>query len=81
MLLLGDVSGTRDGQAWPPRGSVVELPDDEAAQLCRTQMARPVVETEMVEKAVIDDADVERRAPLTTKTGPARRARSEPQSV
>jgi hypothetical protein len=75
VLLLGDVSGTRDGQAWPPRGSVVELPDDEAEQLCRTHMARPVVETEMVAAVVAED--VEQRGPLTTKTGPGRRARSD----
>jgi hypothetical protein len=82
VLLLGEVSGTRDGQAWPPRGSVVELPEDEAIRLCENRMARPVV-TEMVtmgapaaETAVVAE-DVERRGPLTTKTGPGRRARSE----
>jgi len=31
--LLADVTGTRDGAEWPPRGTVVELPDDEAAAL------------------------------------------------
>lgn len=76
--LLGELSGTRDGQAWPPRGSIVELPDDEAAQLCANRMARPVV-TEMVTMggesvatAVTVD-DVEQRGPLTTKNGPAKR--------
>jgi hypothetical protein len=37
-----DVSGTRDGQPWPPRGSVIDLPDDEARQYCESGMAEPV---------------------------------------
>jgi hypothetical protein len=74
ILLVGEISGTRDGQEWPPRGSVVELPEDEAVQLCDRGMARPVVETEMVEVAVVPAETVEERGPLTTKTGPGRRA-------
>lgn len=70
--LKGDISGTREGQPWPPRGSVVDLPDDEAAKLCATGMAVPVPADE-VEAAVMPD-DVERRT-LTTETGPARKAR------
>jgi hypothetical protein len=77
VLLTGDISGTRDGQEWPPRDSVVDLPDAEATQLCQLGMARPVVETEMVSTAVVDEDDVEARGPLTTKTGPGRRARSQ----
>lgn len=80
VLLLAEMSGTRDGQAWPPRGTVVDLPDDEAARLCELFMARPVVETEMVEKAVLVAPEVEVRGvevrgdgPLTTKNGPALR--------
>lgn len=37
-----DVSGTRNGQEWPRRGSVIELPDEEAAEYCRNGMAEPV---------------------------------------
>lgn len=36
------MSGTRNGQDWPPRGSVLELPDAEGADYCRTGMAEPV---------------------------------------
>lgn len=61
VLLIGDVSGTRNGQAWPPRGSTIELPDDEAAILCQQRMATPVVEGN-VEYAVLDGSDVEKRA-------------------
>jgi hypothetical protein len=51
----------------------VDLPDDEAATLCREGMARPVtVEAVPVEAAVADAAAVEVR-PLTTATGPGRR--------
>lgn len=39
-----DISGSRDGMPWPRRGGVVDLGDDEAAQLCRAGMAEPVAE-------------------------------------
>lgn len=44
--LLGEVSGTRNGQQWPPRLSVVDLPDDEALPLVATRMARLVADAE-----------------------------------
>jgi hypothetical protein len=53
-----DVSGARDGEPWPPRGGTIELPDDEAAQLCASGMAEPVAEHKAAEKAVpADDAE------------------------
>lgn len=68
--LRGDISGTRDGQDWPPRGSVIELPDDEAATLCQNGMATPVADGQ-VEMAVVPDADVEERyVPLTGEAAP-----------
>ena len=85
VVLLGELSGTRDGQSWPPRGSIVELPEDEAVRLCENKMARPAV-TEMVtmgtdpaptERAVAPEVDVEERGPLTTKNGAGRRAKAE----
>lgn len=66
--LKGDISGTREGLPWPPRGSTVELPDDEAAQLCASGMAVPVPAGE-VETAVPDDAET--RSPLTTDAAAA----------
>lgn len=77
IVLIGDVSGTRNGQPWPPRGSTIELPDDEAAVLCQQRMAKPAVDLDAgVEYAVVDDSDVELRAdeapgPLTTDKAPA----------
>lgn len=67
VLLLGEVSGTRDGREWPPRGSVLDLPEVEAVALCRGGMARPVVD-DVVETAVPVAPDVEVRAePLTRR--------------
>lgn len=62
VILLGDISGSRDGQDWPPRGSELDLPDDEAALLCAQRMARPVV-TELVETEIA--------TPLTTDVAEA----------
>lgn len=66
--LRGDISGTRDGQDWPPRGTVIDLPDDEAASLCQTGMAVPVPADD-VRAAVPPDDDVEQRV-LTGEAAP-----------
>jgi len=55
-----DVSGARNGRAWPARGEVIELPDGEAADLCASDMAEPVADDD-VETAVPAD-DSEKRA-------------------
>jgi hypothetical protein len=67
--LQGDISGTRDGQPWPPRGTRIDLPDLEAMDLCRTGMAVPVP-AEEIKTAVVADDDVEVRA-LTTDSAAA----------
>lgn len=33
------LSGTRDGKDWPPRGELVDLPDDEAEHMIRAGLA------------------------------------------
>jgi hypothetical protein len=63
-----DISGTRNGVEWPPRGSVIDLPDEEAAAYCERGMAEPVTEFKDAEKAVAPDA--EERGPMTTRSGP-----------
>ncbi|MFI1767517.1 hypothetical protein ACH41H_36470 [Streptomyces sp. NPDC020800] len=69
--IRGDISGSRDGVPWPKRGEVMELPDDEGAQLCASGLATPVKDTEKdVEKAVPDD-DSEKRSGLTTENSGA----------
>lgn len=37
--MLVDVSGTRNGEAWPKRGEVADLPTDEAQHLVTVGMA------------------------------------------
>jgi len=39
IVLAAQISGTRDGKVWPAPGTVLELPDDEARALVRTDMA------------------------------------------
>jgi len=39
--MKASISGTRNGQPWPPRGAVAELPDDEAEQLLWLDLAEP----------------------------------------
>lgn len=66
--IKGDISGSRDGAPWPKRGETMELPDDEAAAMCASGLAAPVADTDDVETAVPDDADVEKRPGGLTKS-------------
>lgn len=50
--LTGDISGTRNGVAWPGRGREIALPLEEAAQLVGSGMAEVVVETATAPAAV-----------------------------
>lgn len=54
------MSGSRNGQPWPTRGEVVDLPDSEGADLCASGVASPVTEDE-AETAVPPTDDVEER--------------------
>lgn len=65
-----DVSGTRNGQEWPRRGQVMELPDDEAVQYCANGMAEPIADTGEAETAVAPPAET--RTALKTSTGPTK---------
>jgi hypothetical protein len=49
-----DVSGTRNGEPWPQRGSVIDLPGHEAAEYCRNGMAEPVATFGEVETATVE---------------------------
>lgn len=42
--MKGDITGTRNGEPWPPVGGEIDLPDEEAANLCAAGMAVPVKE-------------------------------------
>ena len=52
------MSGTRNGEAWPLPGSEVDLPDEEAANLCAAGLALPVRS---------DEDDVETRSEAKPK--------------
>jgi hypothetical protein len=68
------VSGTRGGEDWPPIGGILEVGDEEGAQLCAGQLAVPVADKDAgVEKAVAPEAE-EREGPLTTESGTTRRS-------
>lgn len=65
VLMMGQVSGLRNGRPWPPPGHTVELPDDEAARLVQQQMAVPAVDPDTgVEIAVREQSAVEKREAL-----------------
>jgi len=58
--LRAQITGLRDGRPWPAVGTLLELPDDEAAALCKARLADPVASERPVERAV-PPARVERR--------------------
>lgn len=59
--MVGDISGSRDsGQDWPRAGAEIDLPDEEAASLCNSGMAVPVVKDD-TETATPPSVDVEDR--------------------
>lgn len=46
ITMLVEMSGTRNGQPWPPRGKVAELPTAEAAHLVAAGIAEQAGEVE-----------------------------------
>jgi hypothetical protein len=60
--LAAQLSGTRDGVAWPPVGSVVDLPDDEAESMIYAGTAKALSDKDEPERAVSVPADVEKAA-------------------
>lgn len=63
--MLANISGLRDGVAWPAPGGETVVPDAEGAQLCAQGYAVPVAAPAEPERAV---------APAAPETRPARRA-------
>lgn len=64
--LIVELSGARNGQPWPGRGEVVDLPADEAQELVVSRIAEPVAEEPQPETATVADAS-EKRAPRKPK--------------
>lgn len=61
--MLVAMSGTRNGQEWPAKGVVAELPTAEAAHLCAAGIAEPVGdrnEPQQPETAVAPDTSEKR---------------------
>jgi hypothetical protein len=50
------VSGTRDGEPWPEKGSTVDLPDEEAKQLLAGGLAEELSAEPVVEEATAPPA-------------------------
>jgi hypothetical protein len=66
-MLVG-MSGSLDGQPYPPRGGEWEVNDVAGAQLCAKGLAKPVAEKDdKVEKAVAPEPE-KRDAPPAKKT-------------
>jgi hypothetical protein len=64
-------SGTRDGVEWPARGSVMDLPDDEAVSYINANMAEAVTTFGDDVETATPKAAVEERAPLTRRRASA----------
>lgn len=63
--MIGDVSGTRNGQPWPGIGRDIDLPPDEAIPLIQARMVVAVADLGRgVETAVMPPAE-ERAEPAT----------------
>lgn len=74
-----DVSGGRNGVAWPSRGGTVDLPKDEALQMCQSGMAEPVDSSDDdVETATVAD-DSDKRGLTTENAGGTVPAQAESQ--
>lgn len=59
------MTGTRNGQDWPPIGSVVDLPDDEAQQMLAVGLA--VLPGEPEAAAVVAPENAATRKPRARK--------------
>lgn len=65
--MLVEISGSCDGQPWPRKGGVVDVPDGEAKKLIDAEMAvsvesKPSQKSDEVEKRPAPTKGVEKRA-------------------
>ncbi len=76
-----EISGNRNGQAWPALGEVVDLPGAEAAQLCAAGMAETV--NGVTEKAVPQTAETTKtpEPEVTQKPPPEKRGPGRPRKT
>ena len=52
--LLISIDGTIDGQAWPPKGETIDLPDHVARDMIFNKYAEEVGKTAKVETATVE---------------------------
>lgn len=72
------ISGNRNGKAWPDKGGVIDLPEAEAAQLCAAGMAETVKgDTEKAVPAKAETTEPEKPA-VTEKPAPEKRGPGRP---
>lgn len=69
------MSGARNGEPWPGRGQVVEVPDTEGADLCTAGLAEPVAEPDGPVETATAPAQETRDEGLTKASGPPPAAR------
>ncbi|MGW8387544.1 hypothetical protein ACWGMW_03060 [Streptomyces albidoflavus] len=62
------LSGTRDGKDWPPKGSTVDLPADEAQHLLTAGLAAE--DDEPAEEHAVPENEPETAVPARRKGGP-----------
>jgi hypothetical protein len=64
------LSGTRDGEDWPPRGELADLPDTEAEDMVRAGLAeKPGEDADGDEASAVEEAT----APKAETSTPSRR--------
>lgn len=74
VVMTVGMSGMRNGQDWPPKGTPIDLPEPEAKDYIHAGMAREVRDDEPeVETRPAPADDVETRTGLTKKSGPVKK--------
>jgi hypothetical protein len=66
VILAAHLSGTRNGIPWPPPGGEIDVPEDEAADLFRNELA-VVAPEEAPEEAAVVEGPTERATKPVTK--------------
>ncbi len=66
-MIVG-ISGTRNGEEWPPKGAELTVPDAEAADLVAANLA-VTVDAPAVESAAVDTKPAKRAAAKPEKRG------------
>jgi hypothetical protein len=56
------ISGTRNGEPWPPPGVEIDLPDQEAVKYCANGLAEPAADRRVDIEDTSDNRPVESRS-------------------